>query len=266
MVKSPDIQYQFWVPKGLDSSVAPLQVLAWVPGPGFFLKVILYSQCPSSCPWPTQTSPPPNPPHSLNLRPVSSPAPHNICWLHGFPSLISPVHSVQVQTLSRHTRQDNSRIATFESRSHQHRASPRSSSSVRGYLYSFDRGFESVPFFAPSLPTLSPNTPSHPLPKRYRTTVNWPPSSRNLSHLSSRRPAFQSLIPHVCRLDHFQTSCFFSIRPLKYLQALSTNCSIGKALTPRSTLRHSKPQEIGSSWTDEPEHTRRSLLVTFALF
>lgn len=155
---------------------------------------------------------PPPKPSSLTLRPVSSPVPHNICWLHGFPSLISLVRSVQVQTLSRQTRQVNSRIATLESRSRQHRASLPSSSSVRGYrvrairLPSFHCGFESVPFFALILPTLSPNTPSHPLPKHYLTTVNWPPSSRNLLHLSSRRPAFQSLIPHVCRLDHFQTS------------------------------------------------------------
>lgn len=119
-----------------------------------------------------------------------------------------------------------------------------------------------MPFYALILPTLSPNTPSHPLPKHYLTTVNWPPPSRNLSHLSPRRPAFQSLIPHVCRLDHFQTYCFFfSIRPLNYLQALSTNCSIGKALTPRSTIRHPKTQRLDLPRETSPD-SRRSLLVT----
>lgn len=218
-------------------------------------------QCPSSCPWPTTNMPPPlNPPHSLFVQ-SPGPAPHNICWLHGFPSLISLVRSVPVQTLSRQTRQVNSRIATLESRSHQHRASPPSSSSVRGYrvrairLHSFRCGSESVPFFALILPTLSPNTPSHPLPKRYLTTVNWPSSSRNLSLLSSRRPAFQSLIPHVCRLDHFQTSCFFSsIRPLNYLTSIVYELFHWQSFDSTIYISTSETTESGFSWRDEPEY------------
>lgn len=104
--------------------------------------------------------------------------------------------------------------------------------------------------------------PAIRLPKRYLTTVNWPPSSRNLSPFSSRRPAFQSLIPHVCRLDHFQTSCFLFYTPINYLQASTTDCPIGEALTTRRPVQHLNTLRLDLARKTRPNIPDHSSLLT----